>query len=100
SNFSFLPGIIVTMSESEATPSSENPSAFEAFGPNSGLVEELYRQYLGNPGSVGERWKEFFADYTPRAQRDTRSNLVSATQQTTAPVTSAAARPASHVQAP
>lgn len=65
-------------------------SPFEAFGPNSGLVEETYRQYLQNPNSVGDGWAEFFADYTPRAQRDTRADLTNATTQTTAPVQSAA----------
>ena len=52
-------------------------SDFEAFGPNSGLVEEMYQQYLQNPSTVGEGWVEFFADYKPRATRDSRSELVS-----------------------
>jgi len=38
---------------------------FEGLGPNVGLVEELYRQYLEDPGSVGEGWREYFADYVP-----------------------------------
>jgi multifunctional 2-oxoglutarate metabolism enzyme len=36
-----------------------------AFGFNTGYVEELYKQYLENPESVSESWKEFFADYRP-----------------------------------
>jgi 2-oxoglutarate dehydrogenase E1 component len=40
-------------------------SRFEGLGPNVGLVEELYRQYLEDPASVGEAWREYFADYTP-----------------------------------
>ncbi len=35
------------------------------FGFNTGYVEELYAQYLENPESVSERWREFFADYKP-----------------------------------
>ena len=37
----------------------------EAFGPNSWLVDEMYRQYQDNPRSVGEQWQEFFEDYSP-----------------------------------
>jgi multifunctional 2-oxoglutarate metabolism enzyme len=37
----------------------------EDLGPNVGLVEELYRQYLEDPASVGEGWREYFADYVP-----------------------------------
>ncbi|HEV7535519.1 MAG TPA: hypothetical protein VGP90_07785, partial [Acidimicrobiia bacterium] len=36
------------------------------FGPNVGLVEEIYRQWLEDPSSVAESWQDFFADYTPR----------------------------------
>lgn len=50
-------------------------SDFEAFGPNSGLVEEMYQQYLENPSTVGEGWIDFFKDYKPRANRDSRSEL-------------------------
>jgi len=35
------------------------------FGFNTGYVEDLYAQYLENPGSVSARWQEFFADYSP-----------------------------------
>ncbi len=35
------------------------------FGFNTGYVEDLYAQYLENPESVSERWREFFADYNP-----------------------------------
>src|SRR5690554_1006362 len=40
-------------------------SAVSTFGFNSGYVEDLYAQYLENPESVSERWREFFADYQP-----------------------------------
>lgn len=35
------------------------------FGFNTGYVEDLYAQFLENPESVSERWREFFADYDP-----------------------------------
>ena len=38
----------------------------ENFGPNTWLVEELYRQYVTDPESVSELWREFFEDYRPR----------------------------------
>lgn len=38
-----------------------------ALGFNTGYIEELYRQYLEDPDSVSESWREFFADYRPTA---------------------------------
>jgi 2-oxoglutarate decarboxylase len=38
----------------------------EDFGPNTWLVEELYRQYVTDPESVSDVWQEFFEDYQPR----------------------------------
>jgi 2-oxoglutarate dehydrogenase E1 component len=37
------------------------------FGTNYWVVDEMYRRYLADPDSVGESWKEFFADYEPSA---------------------------------
>jgi len=34
-------------------------------GFNTGYIEELYRQYLENPDSVGESWQEFFQGFKP-----------------------------------
>ncbi|MGH2755901.1 MAG: multifunctional oxoglutarate decarboxylase/oxoglutarate dehydrogenase thiamine pyrophosphate-binding subunit/dihydrolipoyllysine-residue succinyltransferase subunit [Actinomycetota bacterium] len=39
----------------------------EEFGPNSWLVDDMYQQYQENPASVGEQWREFFADYHPNS---------------------------------
>ncbi len=39
------------------------PGPSTAFGPNAWLVDEMYERYLDDPTSVGERWREFFADY-------------------------------------
>ena len=36
-----------------------------ALGFNTGYIEELYRQYLGDPESVSESWRDFFEDYQP-----------------------------------
>ena len=35
------------------------------FGPNVWLIDEMYRQFLENPQSVAESWREFFTDYNP-----------------------------------
>jgi 2-oxoglutarate dehydrogenase E1 component len=40
----------------------------DALGPNAWLVDEMYEQYLANPASVSESWRDFFADY--RRDRD------------------------------
>ena len=37
------------------------------FGANSWLVEEMYEQFVADPASVSESWKEFFADYQSQA---------------------------------
>src|ERR671912_519753 len=34
-----------------------------ALGPNAWLVDEMYEQYLAEPTSVSESWRDFFADY-------------------------------------
>ncbi len=36
-----------------------------AAGPNSWLVDEMYQQYLGNPRSVPEEWREVFGEGGP-----------------------------------
>ncbi|HZC98889.1 MAG TPA: multifunctional oxoglutarate decarboxylase/oxoglutarate dehydrogenase thiamine pyrophosphate-binding subunit/dihydrolipoyllysine-residue succinyltransferase subunit [Actinomycetes bacterium] len=35
------------------------------FGPNVGLIDEIYRKYLDDPFSVSEAWREFFAGDEP-----------------------------------
>ncbi len=45
----------------------DDPSAQQISGPNAWLVEEMYEQYRADPASVGEGWREFFADYTSPA---------------------------------
>ncbi|HMD46347.1 MAG TPA: multifunctional oxoglutarate decarboxylase/oxoglutarate dehydrogenase thiamine pyrophosphate-binding subunit/dihydrolipoyllysine-residue succinyltransferase subunit [Acidimicrobiales bacterium] len=36
-----------------------------SFGPNAWLVDDMYERYVADPDSVGESWREFFADYRP-----------------------------------
>ena len=35
----------------------------DTMGPNAWLVDEMYEQYLADPSSVSEAWRDFFADY-------------------------------------
>ncbi|MHB8263540.1 MAG: multifunctional oxoglutarate decarboxylase/oxoglutarate dehydrogenase thiamine pyrophosphate-binding subunit/dihydrolipoyllysine-residue succinyltransferase subunit [Acidimicrobiales bacterium] len=42
-------------------------TALGAFGPNTWLIDDMYEQYLENPESVSESWREFFADYAKRS---------------------------------
>jgi multifunctional 2-oxoglutarate metabolism enzyme len=35
----------------------------QTLGPNEWLVDEMYEQYVADPNSVSESWREFFADY-------------------------------------
>jgi multifunctional 2-oxoglutarate metabolism enzyme len=35
------------------------------YGPNTWLIDEMYRQFRQDPASVGEHWRDFFADYSP-----------------------------------
>ena len=37
--------------------------AGNGFGTNSWLVDEMYEQYVDDPDSVTDAWREFFADY-------------------------------------
>ena len=34
-------------------------------GANAWIVDEMYREYLANPGSVSESWQDFFVGYRP-----------------------------------
>jgi len=72
------------------------------FGPNVGLVEEIYRQWLEDPGSVAESWRDFFADYTPRlpAERGGNGEAVAAPPPPPAPAPTPAPAPAPTERAP
>ncbi|HET6949332.1 MAG TPA: hypothetical protein VFI47_03095, partial [Acidimicrobiales bacterium] len=40
-------------------------SSTAALGPNAWLVDEMYDQYVADPSSVSESWRDFFQDYRP-----------------------------------
>ncbi len=40
-------------------------------GPNAWLVDEMHEQYLADPSSVSESWRDFFADYRRDAEPQT-----------------------------
>jgi 2-oxoglutarate dehydrogenase E1 component len=46
-----------------ADDSQPDLSTTAALGPNAWLVDEMYEQYLADPTSVSESWRDFFADY-------------------------------------
>src|SRR5258706_432487 len=54
-------------SSSRATTSRNASAAATTFGANTGLIEERYRLFRENPNAVSAGWREFFADYQPRA---------------------------------
>ena len=40
-------------------------NAANLVGTNAWLVDEMYEQFLADPASVSDSWREFFADYRP-----------------------------------
>ncbi|MCW2537909.1 MAG: sucA, partial [Modestobacter sp.] len=52
-------------SVSSSRPSATPSSPVAGFGTNEWLVEEMYQQFLADPGSVDQAWHDFFADYRP-----------------------------------
>jgi multifunctional 2-oxoglutarate metabolism enzyme len=80
-------------------------------GPNAWLVDEMYEQYLDDPASVSESWRDFFADYRRDVdQQATASNVVAsppapaapapATAPTAAPAAANGAQPLPNVPSP
>ncbi len=53
------------------------------FGPNTWLIDEMYRRFKENPASVSEHWQDFFTDYhptsVPRARAEQQPSPASAT---------------------
>ncbi len=41
-----------------------------SFGPNSAYINDLYFDYLKNPGAFNETWREFFSSYNPNNPED------------------------------
>ncbi len=57
------------------------------FGANEWLVDEMYQQYLKDPGSVDKAWWDFFADYHPQQDRAGAPTEKPSTNGGTAPAT-------------
>jgi 2-oxoglutarate dehydrogenase E1 component len=66
----------------ETAPDSAAPAAHAhtaaEFGPNEWLVDEIYQQYLRDPGSVDKAWWDFFADYQPSDGSSSQTSTSSA----------------------
>jgi 2-oxoglutarate dehydrogenase E1 component len=66
-----------------------------AFGPNAWLVEEMYEEYLHDPASVSESWREFFADYRSPSRPESHNGVTgSASIDWTAPAVEKPPEPA------
>jgi 2-oxoglutarate decarboxylase len=50
---------------STQSSATQTEDSLAAFGANEWVVEEIYQQYLADPGSVDPAWHEFFVDYKP-----------------------------------
>ena len=75
-------------------PTSRDDLASSALGPNAWLVDEMHEQYLADPSSVSESWRDFFADYRRDAEPQTaaaREAVAAAPAAATAPATADAA---------
>ena len=70
---------------------------YGAFGPNAWLVDEMYEQFLNDPGSVSPSWQEFFADYKPISEQVAQANeeVIEASSQLATPETSSRSQTAS-----
>ena len=51
--------------QEEARSVSTQPGQQTDFGANEWLVYEIHQQYLKDPDSVSEAWREFLSDYEP-----------------------------------
>ena len=68
-------------------------------GPNAWLVDEMYEQYLDDPASVSESWRDFFADYKRDVDRQAAaSNRASTAPLPTTPPPSASPAPVNGAQ--
>jgi 2-oxoglutarate dehydrogenase, E1 component len=62
-------------------------NTFEDLGPNSGLVEEMYRQFVADPASVSSAWQDFFSDYAPATTTPRSGNGEATTTTAAVPAT-------------
>ncbi len=68
---------------------------FAGFGANEWLVDEMYQQFLKDPGAVDKAWWDFFADYSRRT-----ANGTAEAAPTNAPAHLPASTPSSNGSAP
>ncbi len=64
----------------------DDASSPELFGANAWLVDEMYEQYRGDPGSVSASWRDFFEGYRPGGVNLARPSLNGPAPVATAPV--------------
>jgi multifunctional 2-oxoglutarate metabolism enzyme len=64
------------------------------FGPNVGLIDDVYRQYLDDPTSVSEAWREFFAEHEPEEPEEASPEQAQAAPASAAQTRQPPARPA------
>ncbi len=60
-----------TLGSVAADPNPHGDPASSAVGPNAWLVDEMHEQFLADPSSVSESWRDFFADYRRDADPQT-----------------------------
>src|ERR1700761_9378872 len=85
---------------SPAQPGEAATSGSADFGANEWLVDELYQQYLADPGSVDKAWWSFFADYRPVMVTGNGSAAAAPAPEAAPPAPPAPAQPQAQVPAP
>ena len=71
-----------------------------ALGFNTGYIEELYKQYLDDPNSVSESWRDFFDDYQPTASFAAAAEARQRVAESASPVVQPAPQPPSQPAEP
>src|ERR1700761_7349186 len=85
---------------SPAQPGEAATSGSADFGANEWLVDELYQQYLADPGSVDKAWWSFFADYRPVMVTGNGSAAAAPAPEAAPPAPPAPAQPQAQVPPP
>ncbi len=75
-------------------------NARPGFGTNSWLVDEMYAQFVADPESVSESWREFFSDYRAPGGPALSGPAIAAAAPSVAPVVAAAGSVAAAAPAP
>ena len=75
-------------------------NARPGFGTNSWLVDEMYAQFVADPESVSESWREFFSDYRAPGGPALSGPAIAAAAPSVAPVVAAGGSVAAAAPAP